>query len=379
MWYHAVNVAWHAAATVLLWVWIRGFLAPAGALVAAALFAVHPVHVEAVANVVGRLELMAAAFIFAALVAHRRGSWFAPLLFACALLSKEHAVVFIPLALLSHVLEPGAVGAIRARGRLWAAYAVITVLWLGVMVSVVRDAPAVTSAVFHGLTTPQRLLTVLSVIPEYVRLLLFPLQLSADYEPGVIRPALSVLTAPVLLGAGVLVAYAWITTRAWRTNRVAAFALLAIPLALAPVSNVLFVTGVALAVLTLFLPSAFVCILGGWAVERVGHQRAALSVAGAVTVLAAAELRTWTRTPVWRDARTFAVTLLEDHPDSYRGHWVAGRVLLAAGNVDAAQRELALAQRIHAHDVALNREAARVDSIVTARRPAAAADTGDTQ
>jgi hypothetical protein len=93
MWYHAVNVAWHAAATVLLWVWIRGFLAPAGALVAAALFAVHPVHVEAVANVVGRLELMAAAFIFAALVAHRRGSWFAPLLFACALLSKEHAVV----------------------------------------------------------------------------------------------------------------------------------------------------------------------------------------------------------------------------------------------------------------------------------------------
>jgi hypothetical protein len=82
---------------------------------------------------------------------------------------------------------------------------------------------------------------------------------------------------------------------------------------------------------------------------------------------------------VWRDARTFDVTLLEDHPDSYRGHWVAGRVLLAAGNVDAAQRELALAQRIHAHDVALNREAARVDSIVTARRPAAAADTGDTQ
>ncbi|HUF30618.1 MAG TPA: hypothetical protein VMM77_08110, partial [Gemmatimonadaceae bacterium] len=59
-WFHAVNVLWHAAAALLVWYVALQLLAPAAALVAALLFAVHPVHVEAVANLVGRLEPMAA-------------------------------------------------------------------------------------------------------------------------------------------------------------------------------------------------------------------------------------------------------------------------------------------------------------------------------
>src|SRR2546422_11092397 len=59
------------------------------------LFAVHPVHVEAVANVVGRAELMAAAFtllaVYAALEADRP-VWSA-VCWALGLLSKEVAVV----------------------------------------------------------------------------------------------------------------------------------------------------------------------------------------------------------------------------------------------------------------------------------------------
>src|SRR5207248_6142186 len=66
-----------------------------GALVAGLLFAVHPLHVEAVANVVGRAELMAALFtllaVYAALV-HERVAWSAAAL-ALGLLSKENAAV----------------------------------------------------------------------------------------------------------------------------------------------------------------------------------------------------------------------------------------------------------------------------------------------
>lgn len=86
-----------------------------------------------------------------------------------------------------------------------------------------------------------------------------------------------------------------------------------------------------------------------------------------ITLLTAGATRTWLRTPVWHDARTFAITLLEDHPESYRGHWVAGRVLLAAGDIAGAHRELTLARRIYGRDDKLNREARSVDSLLQQR------------
>ena len=65
------------------------------ALVAGLLFAVHPVHVEAVANVIGRAELMAGLFtVIAVYVALARGSvWGSAAALVAGLLSKENAAV----------------------------------------------------------------------------------------------------------------------------------------------------------------------------------------------------------------------------------------------------------------------------------------------
>src|SRR5207237_1160468 len=94
-WFHTVNLAWHAAASVAVAALARRWMDSTGALVAGLLFAVHPVHVEAVANVVGRAELMAALFtllaVYAALV-HEHVAWSAAAL-ALGLLSKETAAV----------------------------------------------------------------------------------------------------------------------------------------------------------------------------------------------------------------------------------------------------------------------------------------------
>lgn len=64
---HGVNVALHAAVAMLVLAIARNALGLARepALCAALLFAVHPVHVEAVTGVVGRAELLAAAFALA--------------------------------------------------------------------------------------------------------------------------------------------------------------------------------------------------------------------------------------------------------------------------------------------------------------------------
>ena len=99
-WFHAVNLVWHAGAAVAVAALARRWLDTAGALVAGLLFAVHPVHVEAVANVVGRAELMATLFtvlaVYAAL-AGRHPAWSAAAL-GFGLLSKENAAVAPALA-----------------------------------------------------------------------------------------------------------------------------------------------------------------------------------------------------------------------------------------------------------------------------------------
>jgi tetratricopeptide (TPR) repeat protein len=99
--YHAVNVALHGVAAVLLFTVLRRLAFPA-AWLAAAVFALHPVHVESVAWVTERKNVLSAVFYFAAMLAYFRfddpnaegepRNWraygFAVGLFVLALLSK---------------------------------------------------------------------------------------------------------------------------------------------------------------------------------------------------------------------------------------------------------------------------------------------------
>jgi len=73
--YHAANVLLHCAVTYLVYTLYRTLLPRRGPAAAAAVFAVHPVHAEAVAGVVGRADLLACLFYLSAFlcyVAHVR-------------------------------------------------------------------------------------------------------------------------------------------------------------------------------------------------------------------------------------------------------------------------------------------------------------------
>lgn len=104
--YHAVNIALHALNSVLVWRLLLRLGVP-GAWLVAAVFAVHPVHVESVAWIIERKDLLSALFYLGAVHVWLRfteaphpGRYVLCLaLFAAALLSKSIAVT-LPAALL---------------------------------------------------------------------------------------------------------------------------------------------------------------------------------------------------------------------------------------------------------------------------------------
>ena len=102
--YHLTNVLLHMVNALLLWAILRRLAVP-GAWLAAAIFAVHPVHVESVAWITERKNVLSGAFYLSSMLLYlrfagigpdrpsgrRRWAYFvlALLLFACALLSKS--------------------------------------------------------------------------------------------------------------------------------------------------------------------------------------------------------------------------------------------------------------------------------------------------
>ncbi|HOW19171.1 MAG TPA: O-GlcNAc transferase, partial [Phycisphaerae bacterium] len=112
--YHVVNILLHGTSAVLLWLVLRRLAVP-GAWFAAAVFAVHPVHVESVAWITERKNVLSGVFYLSAALVWlrfagldcpraaepRRRSLYAIglFLFACALLSKS-VTASLPAALL---------------------------------------------------------------------------------------------------------------------------------------------------------------------------------------------------------------------------------------------------------------------------------------
>src|SRR5512143_2039658 len=175
----------YALVSLLVYAVARRLLPMGAATLAAALFAVHPVHSEAVGNVVGQGELLAAALLLAGTVLYldsRRVGLSTgrlvgiALCFGLACLTKEHAVLWPlllpPLALALPSRRSPAESRENAL-RLGLILGVELVVYLSLRQAVVGGfAGDLPHPIWHGTTIAVRAVTMLAALPVWTRLLL---------------------------------------------------------------------------------------------------------------------------------------------------------------------------------------------------------------
>ena len=350
-WFHAVNLLWHGAASVGAAALARRLSGERAGLIAGLLFAVHPVHVEAVANVVGRAELMAATFVCLSVWAalnERHAAWSVGA-FAIALLCKENAAVAPALVAWAWMLGIGRPGRGRATA-LVAGWVVTAGVWALLRAEVLAPYTGfhAIAPVFMGLDPGVVRITAVAALADVARLLVAPVILRADYAP-LERVAVGSPGDPAfLLGVAVFAAWAVLLAAAWRRGRtVEALGLGWIAIAFLPVSNLLVTVGVLVAERTLYLPSAGLVIALGAALAGLPGRRAAVITTALVI---AGTVRSATRVPVWRDDVRLTASILDDSPSSYRGPARTGGLLQSARQPERALEAYRQAARIFDRD-----------------------------
>ena len=355
--YHLTNVLLHMVNSLLAYLLCLNLGLKRGAILAALLFAVHPIHAEVVAGITfGRADLLTGLFSIATLLLyilwHNRGAekYYGLALagFFLALLSKESAITVLGLVIaidLTFVLSHG--NGIRnlvwQRSARWAGFIGIFAIYLTVRKVaadlgfsaeniLVLNNPLIDQPLDH------RLLTAAGLFWEYCVLVLFPIKLSVDYSHNAIPVITSIRTpeaiAGIVLGiAGLLL---WAGAFRWRWPCVF-FALSLFFVPYSAVSQTLVLINAIFQERFLYIPVLGLFALCGLGFEHLEKHRKAVAIALAALILAAYSARTIIRNADWRNDLTLYQSAVTAHPKSAKMQHALGDALSERGRMSEAE------------------------------------------
>jgi hypothetical protein len=175
--YHAVNLALHLVSVLLLWNVLSRMIPRRAALIAAVLFALHPIQTEAVIYVFARGTLLATVLCLLSLRSWIRGRhWRAVAWFAVALLAKEECVAFPVFLLLLHFSISRNTSEFRP---IAAMFGLSLIAGLRVLLAT-ATRPGAAAGFQAGVSPMEYLASQGVVIWRYFRLLVFPWGFTVD-------------------------------------------------------------------------------------------------------------------------------------------------------------------------------------------------------
>ena len=323
--YHIINVLLHLANTLLLWHLLRRLALP-GAWLVAAVFAVHPLHVESVAWVIERKDVLSGLFYLAAVLMWMRfveqpnPRWYvwSLVLYAAGLLSKSIVVTLPAVLLIWHWWKQGRVTSTDLL-RLVPFFVVGLFIVLGDL-SFYRSG----SSTSFDYSLAERMLIAARALWFYAGKLLWPSELAVIYPRWDIRVA-----DP--LAWGYLVADVALVVALWHFRR---------QLGRGPLAGALFFAITLSPILGFvdygYMNYAFVAdrfqylagigvlaVVIGAAACGVGRlpdlwQKGALGVAAVVIVVLG--LLTWRQANIWKDEETLNSHIIALNPEARNAH-----------------------------------------------------------
>lgn len=354
--YHFTQVLLHALNSMfVLFLLYRLFPSHGAALIAGLLFALHPVHTEAVTAFLGRSELLMTFFCLLSIAAfwfslQRSGvrCWWTYLgslaAFVLACLSKETGIVVLILFLLIFLLSPS----VRGWRKSWKSvvlrftpFVVLAVVYLFYRSSVVHSIPRP----WWGGSPVNSFMMMFTIVWEYVRLLFFPLHLSPWYITSVPR---SLWEWKVILGIFLLIGGLLLTVLLWRKAWFLSLSIGWILLALLPLSNLIPIPGSMMAERWLYLPSVGFCWMVGYLLASLLEKSKSWKLARTVVLTGLCSLsvlsliRVWTWNAVWRDGERLFKVMLSRNDENTLAHNNLGDLYLEQGRFNGGIQEYAI-------------------------------------
>ncbi|KAM8973144.1 protein O-mannosyl-transferase TMTC3 [Pelodytes ibericus] len=349
--YHFLNTVLHAVVCVIFLKVCKLFMDTRTGLIASLLFAVHPIHTEAVTGVVGRAELLSSIFLLAAFLSYTKSKgpdnsivWtpiaVAVFLVAVATLCKEQGItvvgiccvyeVFIAQGYTFPMLWDTMRQILIGKGSI--PYAMLqtllklivlmfsTLLLVVIRVQVIQsqlpvftrfDNPAAVSA------SPARQLTFNYLLPVNAWLLLNPSELCCDWTMGTIplvESFLDIRNLATLLFFGLLGYLVIFSIRySGDSSKTVLMALSLIVLPFIPASNLFFPVGFVVAERVLYVPSMGFCMLvaHGWKKLSSKSKLRKLSWIFLAVVLFTHAMKTFNRNWDWESEYTLFMSALK--------------------------------------------------------------------
>uniref|UniRef100_A0A673L5H0 Protein O-mannosyl-transferase TMTC3 n=1 Tax=Sinocyclocheilus rhinocerous TaxID=307959 RepID=A0A673L5H0_9TELE len=380
--YHLLNVVLHAVVCVLFLHFCRLLLDRSTSLIAALLFAVHPIHTEAVTGVVGRAELLSSIFLLAAFLAYTKSKgadhsivW-TPIISTVFLVAVEQGITVIGICCIYEVFVaqgftlPMLIDTLLQvlRGKDGFPYAVLqtllklivliisTLLLVIVRVQVIQsqlpdDNPAAVSS------TPTRQLTFNYLLPVNAWLLLNPSELCCDWTMGTI-PLVESLLDPRNLAT--VVFYAMLSLLAYHSlwyghssSKIVMMALSLIVLPFIPASNLFFPVGFVVAERVLYVPSMGFCVLvaHGFKLlsQRGGLKKTSWLLMG--VLLTTHAVKTFNRNWDWESEYTLFTSALKVNRNNAKLWNNVGHALENQNSYERALRYFLQATRVQPDDI----------------------------
>jgi tetratricopeptide (TPR) repeat protein len=353
--FHLANIVLHGAVVCAVFLLTKRMFQDRNlALMAAGLFAIYPIHTEAVAWVAASPDLQLSLFYlltfwFFLAVARPGGrfSYFAQVAmagsFVLAIFSKEQAVTLPVLATVyEHFYRADREETRPAQKVL--RYGVLWLLTVAYLVFRVRVLGALKSGRNYDLTWYHAFVSAIALVGQYLWNVLWPWDLRT-YCP--FHPPSGWFVPAVVGGVVALAVCSALFFFLWRRARPLSFGLLWLLVSLAPVLNARWMPiGAAFEQRYLYLPSVGFCWLLGWGLLRL---RARASARGAiwsralatafVLLVALCSFRIVTRNRDWQDNLTLYTNTLAACPDAFYVREFLGSTYWEMGDEESAERE----------------------------------------